>query len=66
MCASCAKEGRHVAAAHVHHMIDLADAPELALTYSNLESLCHPCHSRETLKRLREERHERDSLPGIR
>lgn len=56
LCQRCRKDDRLVEARHVHHVIDLADAPALAYDLDNLESLCHPCHSRETLKRLKESR----------
>ncbi len=46
LCERCRSRGLLVPAAHVHHRIELRDAPELALDESNLESLCHPCHSR--------------------
>ena len=31
----------------VHHRVHLKDAPELALTDSNLESICAACHEHE-------------------
>ena len=43
-CIECAKHGKHSKASFVHHIKHLKDAPELALTDDNLESLCKPCH----------------------
>lgn len=57
LCERCLLVGRHVEAEHVHHRTDVADAPELAYDLANLESLCHECHSRETIKRQRGSRH---------
>lgn len=37
----------------VHHIEHLKAAPELALTLSNLESLCAACHEREHPERHR-------------
>jgi len=53
LCERCRGAGRLNEATQVHHKVDLADAPELAFTMSNLESLCQSCHSRETLARMR-------------
>lgn len=60
LCERCLRdEGRAIPAAHVHHVKDLADRPDLAYDLDNLESLCHPCHSRETLQRLKDDRRNR-------
>lgn len=55
LCERCEAEGRLRDASQVHHKVDLAEAPELAYTLSNLESLCQECHSRETMRRIRGE-----------
>jgi len=61
LCERCLREeGKTVEARHVHHIQDLAERPDLAYDLDNLESLCHPCHSRETLKRLKEDRRGND------
>jgi len=39
------------AASEVHHVIDVAVAPDLAYCLSNLVALSKPCHSRETARR---------------
>jgi 5-methylcytosine-specific restriction protein A len=31
---------------HVHHVVPIKERPDLALTLSNLRSLCIPCHNR--------------------
>jgi 5-methylcytosine-specific restriction protein A len=46
LCERCAEAGRLTAASHVHHRIEVRDDRSLALEQGNLESLCHPCHSR--------------------
>jgi 5-methylcytosine-specific restriction endonuclease McrA len=51
LCARCIERGLTTPAEHVHHVEDLADAPAKAFDPSNLESLCPPCHSRETRHR---------------
>jgi 5-methylcytosine-specific restriction endonuclease McrA len=38
----------HVVATEVHHRLDRATRPDLALEASNMVSLCRPCHSRVT------------------
>lgn len=40
----CRKKGRYKRATTVHHLKHLRDVPELALTDSNLISLCEECH----------------------
>jgi len=45
LCADCTREGRDVAAEHVHHLKERKDHPELALEWSNLQALCQRCHN---------------------
>lgn len=44
LCEDCEQAGRITAAAQVHHMRTIADAPHLRLDHDNLRSLCVPCH----------------------
>lgn len=37
----------------VHHVLDRAARPDLALDLANLQTLCAECHGRETAKRQR-------------
>ena len=53
MCQRCRREGWYTKATTVHHLKHLRDAPELALTMENLESLCAACHEREHPERHR-------------
>lgn len=46
MCELCRPLGMHVVATHVHHKIELQQDRSLGLHIDNLQSLCHPCHSR--------------------
>ena len=52
LCVECRRYGRHdanglpIRATLVHHIVEVEDAPELALTDSNLVSLCDACHNR--------------------
>lgn len=43
-CVRCRAQGKYTRAATVHHVKHLRDCPELALTDSNLQSLCASCH----------------------
>ena len=45
LCEDCRKAGRLTSAAHVHHVLERKDRPDLALDPSNLEALCPPCHN---------------------
>lgn len=45
-CQDCKRYGRQREAVTVHHIQHLEDAPELALTSSNLVSLCAKCHNK--------------------
>jgi 5-methylcytosine-specific restriction endonuclease McrA len=55
LCERCRIRGLAVAAQHVHHRIDLKDEWSLRYDLANLESLCQPCHSAETIRRQRHE-----------
>jgi 5-methylcytosine-specific restriction endonuclease McrA len=46
LCWICEQLGLAVPATHVHHIVELTDAPGLALDPSNHRSLCHACHSK--------------------
>lgn len=45
LCQRCLRYGRRREAEMVHHIQARAVAPELALTDSNLVSLCNSCHT---------------------
>lgn len=45
-CQDCKARGRYAPATAVHHIKPLSVSPELALTDSNLISLCNECHER--------------------
>jgi 5-methylcytosine-specific restriction enzyme A len=47
-CEICANEGRETLAQQVDHRVPLREAPDRALEWSNLRSLCMSCHSRRT------------------
>ena len=44
-CQRCKSDGRYHNAECVHHIKHLRDRPDLALTDSNLISLCYACHN---------------------
>lgn len=46
LCEVCDLEGRTTATAHCHHIIKIADAPDLRLEWTNLLSVCELCHER--------------------
>jgi 5-methylcytosine-specific restriction protein A len=56
LCVDCLAKGRTTPAAHVHHVEERKDRPELALARSNLAPLCQPCHNRHRRARLDRER----------
>lgn len=45
-CQECWKYGKMTPAVYVHHIQHLEDRPDLALTDSNLESVCLACHNK--------------------
>lgn len=53
LCNRCQSKGLTVEAAEVHHVQTIADRPDLRLDWANLEALCKPCHSAETLRSTR-------------
>jgi 5-methylcytosine-specific restriction protein A len=55
LCEKCQHEGRHTPAQHVHHMLERKVHPQHALSWTNLEALCLPCHN---------SRHARWASPG--
>ena len=44
----CAREGRAVAASQVDHIVPLRADRSRLLDQTNVQSLCHSCHSRKT------------------
>ena len=55
VCEQCWKRPATV----VHHKQKLKEHPELAFTYSNLESVCESCHNKETAKENAERRNSK-------
>ena len=47
MCRECRRYGRRRAATTVHHIEPYEERPDLALTDSNLISLCASCHNKK-------------------
>lgn len=46
LCENCLeKYSKATPAVHVHHMKPIATHPELRLEWSNLMSVCEPCHN---------------------
>lgn len=58
LCERCLKHDVLTPAAHVHHIQDLADRPDLAHDLDNLEALCASCHSGETRQRMNAQRNQ--------
>lgn len=48
VCRSCKRDGLLTPATEVDHVVPIADAPDRRLDASNLQSLCHSCHSTKT------------------
>lgn len=47
LCQNCLRYGKHKQATTVHHIMHYDEHPELALTPSNLISLCGICHNKQ-------------------
>lgn len=45
-CLECAKYGRNVEAAIVHHIKEVEEEPALMMVNSNLVSVCRSCHNK--------------------
>src|SRR5690554_3069284 len=52
-CQKCKNNGKYSRATTVHHIKHLTDRPDLALTGSNLVSLCSACHNEEHPEKLK-------------
>lgn len=61
---ACDRHGRRipVRATLVHHREPLRERPDLALTLSNLESLCDRCHDEAHPEKLG---HKKEAIPEI-
>lgn len=46
-CQTCKRDGKYAKAQNVHHLKEVKQHPELALTLSNLECICITCHNKE-------------------
>lgn len=53
-CQDCRRYGRITQAVTVHHIEHLEDRPDLALTSSNLVSLCAACHNKRHPEKARQ------------
>lgn len=51
-CRECARYGLRVRATDVDHIVDHKGDWHVFCDTTNLESLCHPCHSRKTAREL--------------
>ena len=49
-CRECAQSGRRTRATDVDHIVDHKGNWQLFTDRNNLESLCHSCHSRKTMR----------------
>ncbi|RJG47186.1 HNH endonuclease [Mesorhizobium sp. DCY119] len=47
---ACSTDGCGKPAADVDHIKSVREAPHLRLSWGNLRSFCHPCHSRHTAR----------------
>lgn len=46
-CQTCKRAGKYSKAQNVHHLKEVKQHPELALTLDNLECICIICHNKE-------------------
>lgn len=51
-CRECARHGKRVYATDVDHIVDHKGHWDIFTDRTNLESLCHSCHSRKTARDL--------------
>jgi 5-methylcytosine-specific restriction protein A len=55
LCERCLANGKYVVGEEVHHIIyltpDNINDPYIALSWDNLELLCHECHTREHMSK---------------
>ena len=49
-CLGCAQQGFRTYATDVDHIVDHKGSWSLFIDRSNLQSLCHSCHSRKTMR----------------
>lgn len=50
LCADCADAGLIERAREVHHVLKLAERPDLRLDQNNCRGLCSTCHARRTAR----------------
>ncbi len=55
-CQVCKRRGKYRQARNVHHLKEVKDRPDLALTLENLESVCIQCHNEIHDKRLKKDK----------
>jgi 5-methylcytosine-specific restriction protein A len=48
LCVECEKDNKIIEATDVDHITPIAIAPHRRLDSTNLQSLCHSCHSKKT------------------
>lgn len=53
LCEPCQRKGLITEAQQVHHLTPIKEAPDLALSMENLESICTRCHARENARERR-------------
>lgn len=58
LCVECLKQNETKAAEHVHHDKPRKDYPALAFDETNMEALCHSCHSKLEAERRRAPPHQ--------
>ncbi|WP_108070770.1 HNH endonuclease [Heyndrickxia sporothermodurans] len=55
-CQQCKRKGKYTRGQNVHHLREVKDRPDLALTLENLETVCIPCHNAIHDKRLKNDK----------
>lgn len=55
-CQVCKRKGKYSKGRNVHHLIEVKERPDLALTLSNLETVCIQCHNIIHDKRLKNDK----------
>ena len=61
LCEHCKRNGLIVPGYAIDHILPIADRPDLALDYPNLQTLCLSCHSTKTMEENKDAVHGKEA-----